>query len=58
MTKKDYIIIAKVLRNYKAYDKESGVTNPLEYFITELSYQMALDNPRFDEGRFRQFINN
>jgi hypothetical protein len=56
MTKKDYIIIAKVI--YKHYgnriDYYSDSENNLALgdLVLELATELAKDNPRFDRSRF------
>lgn len=62
MTKKDYIIIAKVLnKNFgqfgvigfeKLSQHHDFATNIVDTLVDELKF----DNPRFDEARFRQAI--
>jgi len=54
MTKRDYELIAEVLRRQRNVEMEHPST-PLErlHFVAlHLAEVFALDNPRFDEARF------
>ena len=49
MTRKDYVLIAKVLSNYTA---EGGVTIERDEIARALADAFAVENPRFDRTRF------
>lgn len=49
MTRKDYILIAKVLANYSA---EGGVTIERDEIARALADAFSAENPRFDRERF------
>ena len=57
MTRKDYIIIAEVLKNFKQYDKEGGVSDPIEYLVNEFGYQLQKQNSSFDIVKFKKAVN-
>ena len=65
MTKKHFEAIAKVLRETPAtitFDDEGGVPRPgrticARTLAVELADAFALDNPRFDKGRFLNAAN-
>ena len=66
MTKKDYIIIAKVIRNsmYELDDVAQHLDHPInkalvfETIISKMSQELVLDNPKFSYHKFLEFINN
>jgi len=49
MTKKDYVALAKIIR-----DSHMGTPNALDYpkFMNDLLPFLKADNPRFDVGKF------
>lgn len=49
MTRKDYILIAKVLANYSA---EGGVTIERDEIARALADAFSAENPRFDRAKF------
>lgn len=49
MTRKDYILIAKVLANYSA---EGGVTIERDEIARALAHAFEAENPRFDRAKF------
>ena len=49
MTRKDYVLIAKVLSNYTA---EGGVTIERDEIARLLADAFSAENPRFDRTRF------
>ena len=57
MIRKDYILIASVLRDALS---EAGKYNdnpaPLVFAVNEFCAKLCRENPRFDEGRFKDFI--
>lgn len=58
MTKKDYIIIAKILarlRDYSAHCFDSE--EDFDLIIDEFQKELIKDNPRFNPGYFKSFIN-
>lgn len=55
MTKKDYVIIAKVLNDFIAtsvVDNEQVPIGHVKNLMDSLTYSLSLDNPRFDKLRF------
>lgn len=57
MTKKDYIIIAEVLRhciNVSAWCFDN--TDDQDHIIDEFAKAMKRDNPRFNYKRFKDYI--
>ena len=57
MTKKDYIVIAKVFAQFAVANAEGGAENPLAYLIDEFASYAENDNSQFNEKRFREFVN-
>ena len=53
MTRKDYIAIARIIRESDAYLPEYGRVNLIEEFCSML----LDDNPRFSASRFRSACN-
>ena len=63
MTKKDYILIAKILKENRRLIKEAqkekrkltidGVVNAIERDIADVFFN---DNPRFDYDKFMEYI--
>jgi hypothetical protein len=56
MTRKDYELIAKVLKGARDYEEQNPINKP-NFFIVEavaktLSEVLATENPRFDRARF------
>lgn len=49
MTRKDYVLIAKVLANYTA---EGGVTIERDEIARALADAFSAENPRFDRAKF------
>lgn len=49
MTRKDYVLIAKVLSNYTA---EGGVTIERDEIARLLADAFSVENPRFDRAKF------
>jgi hypothetical protein len=57
MTKKDYEVLADVIgkgvaKAHEGYSKEQIIDG----IVDDLSYELARDNPRFDEEKFRKAI--
>lgn len=53
MTKKTYIVVAKVLQNsYKMAGDSPSSYKIVEYIAGQLVDMFAQDNPRFDRERF------
>jgi hypothetical protein len=63
MTKKDYIALAKLIKNERQYFKdwqEFGIGTiqvPLDHFVSGLCYILKSDNPLFNETKFREACN-
>lgn len=55
MTKKDYFLIAWVIRKTMNEEK-SSLSNFVYRLIENLSDAMLKDNPRFDKDKFRKEI--
>ena len=51
MTRKDYELIAKVLRENQDFD---GVVSPRAQIAVALATELQKDNPRFSPARFLQ----
>lgn len=49
MTKKNYILIANVIRGYSVSDHNLQVAKPL---AENLAYELEQDNPAFDRNKF------
>lgn len=62
MTKKDYIKIGTALKNYIEKNKEMENSpdgwNENMYLLDEICYQFEMDNSKFNEIKFRQFVLN
>lgn len=62
MTKKDYIRIAQVLKNFKKrFDnvpdrKQEPIKETIDYLINMFSISLRQDNWKFDESKFRDYI--
>ena len=62
MTKKDYIKIARAIKNWrqrrdKVLDEGSEDTfNEVEFLLDEVCYQLENDNKKFNEIKFRQLV--
>lgn len=56
MTKKDYILIAEVLKNYRIRKEQGLIDNDLIYLIQEFSYQLEKQNKKFDILKFAEYI--
>ena len=56
MTKKDYELIADVIRNFKREEANDTITNQVEFLIDEFAYKLEKDNFRFNEKKFRDYI--
>jgi hypothetical protein len=55
MTRKDYVIIAEVIADLMASQKDRGAfahAPSLDEVARELAYALEGDNPRFDRARF------
>lgn len=54
MTKKDYELIAQVFNNRKPYDMNEGNADADMFWnlMRGLSYELRLQNPRFDADKF------
>ena len=48
MTKKDFELVAEILRDYREGDNANLIDSLAEHFATAFTYV----NPRFDEGKF------
>jgi hypothetical protein len=63
MTKKDYIELAKLIRNEREYFADwqkhgiGTIQVPLDHFVNGLCYILKSDNPRFDKERFLEACN-
>lgn len=62
MTKKDYIIVGKAIRQANLdYENQFGKFIDKDYTTVlraNLAKNFSEDNPRFDYARFRDFISN
>lgn len=58
MTKKDYILIATVLRRADGCRLlgDSGQENLLRFIVSEFAKDLLKDNPRFNDVKFYDFI--
>lgn len=56
MTKKDYVIIGKAIAEWASEYKASK--KQFEGLFKTFSYYLKIDNPKFDEGKLRFYINN
>ena len=53
MTRKDYQLIASgVLSILRCYDNETPENKAIKELAEQLSYELGMDNPRFDSNRF------
>ena len=58
LTKKDYIKIANIIKNFKYREEEHNLPfNPIKFLIDEFCYWLEDDNPNFNEVKFRNYIN-
>ena len=53
MTKKDYKAIAYIINDNLSYE---GIGEPFNKFIAQLCEYFKMDNPRFNETKFRNAI--
>ena len=58
MTRKDYIKIADILKPYvkRFTSGQWGGVNPHAY-VLDFSNMLKKDNPKFNEKRFKEYIN-
>ena len=57
MTKKDYVRIAKEIKKAIEFEGNIERVNPaIEHLVDGLIVSLQLDNPAFDENRFKQAI--
>lgn len=54
MTKKDYVLIAAVLR--RTIEKIQDDEDLKNFIINEFAYQLQKENPRFDIAKFKHAI--
>jgi hypothetical protein len=53
MTRKDYQLIASgVFSTLRCYDKGTPEAVAIKELAEQLSYELGMDNPRFDSNRF------
>ena len=53
MTRKDYQLIASsILSELRCYDNSTPENSAIKELAQRLSYELSLDNPRFDTARF------
>jgi hypothetical protein len=53
MTRKDYQLIASsVLSTLRCYDNDTLENKAIKELAERLSYELGMDNPRFDSNRF------
>lgn len=50
MTRKDYVLIAEVLKNFPTYTEQP--TDDRDAMAYDFADRLALENPRFDRTRF------
>jgi len=55
MTKKDYIKIADILKQFKEA-KDNGVRDEVLFLVDEFSYWLEDNNPNFNEKKFREAV--
>ncbi len=53
MTKKDYVMLAKVIRNLD-WAREGKGQLVIEELVTKLVPELQADNPNFNANRFRE----
>lgn len=53
MTRKDYVVVAEILKDHKRYIPEAT----LESLIFDFNEMFLKDNPRFDADRFTEAVN-
>lgn len=58
MTRKHYEMLAKVIRQLKININVHNKTVSFNLFLDELCEQLKIDNPNFDEKRFREATKN
>jgi hypothetical protein len=60
MTRKDYILIAKVIKTFRGKLEneivESGDFNAILFLIDEFCYELEKGNKNFNESKFRQYV--
>jgi hypothetical protein len=53
MTRKDYQLIASgILSELRCYDNQTPENKAIKELAERLSYELGMDNPRFDSNRF------
>jgi hypothetical protein len=56
MTKRDFILIATVLRQYRHSEATTTIGSTTAMIACDLADALKAQNPRFDAARFHRFI--
>jgi hypothetical protein len=57
MTRKDYLELAKIMRNLREYiEPRTREGRGFDEAVSQMLEWLELDNPRFDSSRFEQAI--
>ncbi len=56
MTKKDYILIADILRYYKINRPDNKQQELISQLSNDLCVELEKDNPRFDRVKFEKAV--
>ena len=60
MTRKDYVMLAKIIKENIREVRTTGdaeLVIDMEGLVEDLCYKLVLDNPNFDEDKFRRACN-